>query len=152
MTKKEMQLPQLGDRVGFVCGPGQFPRDNAGTVTRVYSNRWYANNAEVQMDNGSVEHIVGAYTTVGIGAHLIRRKPDLEAMEQMLRKTHPGFQQKIAAIAQVAGQSDVQVYVLWKEYQDKCGDQSALLFEFVQWYRSELGGNIEALIAATEGA
>lgn len=152
MTKNEMQLPQAGDRVGFVCGPGQFPRDNAGTVTRVYSNRWYANNAEVQMDNGSVEHIVGAYTTVGIGAHLIRRKPDLEAMEQALRKAHPDFQQNIAAIAQVAGQSDVQVFVLWKEYQDKCGDQSALLFEFVQWYRSELGGNIEALIAATEGA
>jgi len=87
---------------------------------------------------------------VGIGAYLIRRKPDLVAMEEALRKTHPGFQQKIAAIAQVAGQSDVQVYVLWKEYQDKCGDQSALLFEFVQWYRSELDGDIEALIAATE--
>lgn len=152
MTKEEMQLPQVGDRVGFVCGPGQFPRDNAGTVTRTYSNDWYASNADIQMDDGSTRHIVGAYTTVGIGAYLIRRKPDLGAMEQMLRKTHPGFQQNIAAIAQVAGQSDVQVYVLWKEYQDKCGDQSALLFEFVQWYRSELGGNIKALIAATEGA
>lgn len=150
MTKNELQMPQVGDRVGFVCGPGQWPQDRPGTVTKVYSDRWHANNADVELDDGTTEHFMGPYTTVGIGTYLIRRKPDLEAMEQALRKTHPGFQQNIAAIAQVAGQSDVQVYVLWKEYQDKCGDQSALLFEFVQWYRSELGGDIEDLIAATE--
>lgn len=150
--QKEMQLPQVGDRAGFVCGPCQDPRDNAGTITRVYSDRFYPNNADVQMDDGSVESIVGAYTTEGIGAYLIRRKVDLEAMARELQSTDPGFQQKVAAIAAVAGQPAAQVFALWREYQAKCCDQSAILFEFVQWYRRDLGGDVQALITATEEA
>lgn len=150
MNNKTQLRPTVGDRVGFVYGPGQNPRDAAGVVTRTYGNRWYQFNADVAMDDGTTKTIVGAYTTIGIGAYLIRHQPDLVAMEQALRKTHPGFQANIASIAKVAGQSDVQVYVLWKEYQNKCAGQSAILFEFVQWYRIELGGDIQALLSATE--
>lgn len=146
---KECLLPKVGDRVGFVCGPCQNPQENAGTVTRVYSTRFYANNADVQMDNGTTESIVGAYTTEGIGAYLIRRQIDLEVMAEALKQTHPGFQANINAIAAVASKPAPIVFALWKEYQAKCMDQSALLFEFVQWYAVELGGDRQSLIEAT---
>lgn len=147
---KERQFPQVGDRAGFVYGPCQDPRDKAGTITRVYQNRFSDYNADIQMDDGEMESITGAYTTVGIGTYLIRRKVDLEAMTLELRSTDPGFQEKVAAIAAVAGQPAAQVFALWREYQAKCGDQSAILFEFVKWYQRELGGDVLALISATE--
>lgn len=148
--KDEKLLPEVGDRVGFVCGPYGNPKDNAGTVTRVYGDRFYENNADVQMDDGSTESIVGAYTSVGIGSYLIRRKIDLDVMGEALRKTEPNFQSKIAAIAVVAGQSAPYVFALWKEYEGKCADQSAGLFQFVHLYCVELGGDIQTLISATE--
>lgn len=148
--KAEKLLPEVGDRVGLVCGPCQNPKDNAGTVTSVYSTRFYEHNADVQLDDGSTESIVGAYRAEGIGAYLIRRQVDVEAMAAELRTKHPGFQAKITAIAAVAGKSEPFVFALWREYQAKCTDQSAILFEFVQWYRDELGGAVQALISATE--
>ena len=66
------QLPKPGDRVGVVCGPGEFPKDNAGIVLTVYDSKWYRNNAVVLMDDGSVREIVGGYTKVGIGWYLIK--------------------------------------------------------------------------------
>jgi hypothetical protein len=67
------QLPQPGDRVGFVCGPCENPRDNAGTVRTIYSDRWYSNIALVLMDDCSTENVIGAYTQIGIGCYLIAR-------------------------------------------------------------------------------
>lgn len=72
-------LPKAGDRVGFVCGPCQFPKDRAGTVVTVYADRWYDSNAVVLLDEGGSETIVGAYTTVGIGAYLIKRAGEVAA-------------------------------------------------------------------------
>lgn len=67
------QFPMVGDRVGSVCGPGEFPKDNAGTVVRVYADRWYDNNADIVYDDGRTDSWVGAYCSVGIGVHLIER-------------------------------------------------------------------------------
>ena len=74
--QQPQQFPRVGDRVGIVCGPGQFPRDNAGTVVRVYADRWYSNNAEILMDDGSTRSTVGAYTQIGIGVYFLGRCGD----------------------------------------------------------------------------
>lgn len=66
------QLPKPGDRVGVVCGPSDFPRDNAGIVIAVYDSKWYSNIGVVLMDDGSTKEIVGGYTKVGIGWYLIK--------------------------------------------------------------------------------
>lgn len=66
-------FPQPGDRVGFVCGPCENPRDDAGTVLVVYSDRWYSNIALVLMDDCSTQTKVGSYTQVGIGCYLLDR-------------------------------------------------------------------------------
>lgn len=72
----KQQLPQVGDFVGIVCGPGEFPKDNMGTVERVYSNRWYSCNADILMHDGSKRTMVGAYTTIGIGVYFVGRCGD----------------------------------------------------------------------------
>ena len=74
--QQPQQLPRVGDRIGIVCGPGEFPRDNAGTVVRVYANRWYSNNADVLMDDGATRSWVGAYAQVGIGMYFLGRCGD----------------------------------------------------------------------------
>ena len=74
--QQPQQLPQIGDRIGVVCGPGELPLDNPGTVINVYANRWYANNAEILMDDGSTRSMVGAYTSVGIGVYFLGRCGD----------------------------------------------------------------------------
>lgn len=69
---KEQLLPQPGDRVGSVCGPCEFPKDNAGTVITTYGNQFYNNIALVLLDKGGTATIVGEYTKVGIGWYLIQ--------------------------------------------------------------------------------
>ncbi len=66
----------------------------------------------------------------------------------------PVFVAKIERLATVAGSTVESVYGLWKEYSATChnSDQSALLWEFIQWNESKLGGNAEALRAAIEEA
>lgn len=64
--------PQPGDRVGIVCGPGEIPRDNAGTVIAVYADEWHASNAVILMDRGQIEYLSGTYTRTGIGCYLIK--------------------------------------------------------------------------------
>jgi hypothetical protein len=64
-------IPKPGDRVGFVCGPCQNPRDDAGIVITTYSDQFYKNIALVLRDDGSFSTIVGEYTQVGIGSYLI---------------------------------------------------------------------------------
>ena len=67
-----------------------------------------------------------------------------------LNETDPSFQAIIGRIAAVAGQTADYVYTLWQEYERECqaADQSAVLPEFIQWYKTPLGGNKEQLEAA----
>ncbi len=66
--------------------------------------------------------------------------------------TAPAFQAKINALASVAGMTGQEVYELWRKYDRQCTmyDQSPVLFEFVQWYTAELGGNQQALMDALD--
>lgn len=64
------QLPAAGARIGVVCGPGEFARDNAGTVIAKIENRW-GEHALVMMDNGTVRDCNGMNTGPGIGWHYI---------------------------------------------------------------------------------
>lgn len=66
------RYPVPGDRVGFVCGPGEYAADNAGIVLAVYANRWSQNNAVILMDDGSVQESSSQLTSVGIGMRLVQ--------------------------------------------------------------------------------
>jgi hypothetical protein len=66
------QYPKPGDRVGCVCGPSEFPRDDQGIVIATYDSPWYSDVAVVLMDSGRIMEIVGAYTKVGIGWYLLK--------------------------------------------------------------------------------
>lgn len=75
--KQNPILPKPGDVVGFVCGPGEFPRKGmcaTGIVLCITSDQWYSHIATVLMDDGSVQNIIGAYTERGIGSYLIKRQ------------------------------------------------------------------------------
>ena len=72
MTTATTRYPTAGDRVGVIDGPGQDPRDSAGTVLATYADRWHQHIAVVLMDSGATAEIVGTYTTAGIGWHLIK--------------------------------------------------------------------------------
>lgn len=69
-----------------------------------------------------------------------------------LNETDPSFQAIIGRLAAVAGQTTDYVYSLWLEYERECqtADQSAVLPEFIQWYKTPLGGNKEQLEAAIQ--
>lgn len=60
-----------GDRVGFVCGPGEFPTDTTGRVYGRISDRW-GKRLRVKMDD-STFRTVHAFTRVGIGAYYLGR-------------------------------------------------------------------------------
>jgi hypothetical protein len=60
-----LDIPTIGERVGAVSGPGEWPKDNAGVVTEVVESRW-GRHAVVQMDDGRTDTCHGL-TTVGIG-------------------------------------------------------------------------------------
>ena len=60
-------LPAPASRIGIVCGPGQWPKDNAGTVLCHVENRW-GKHAVCMMDSGKIHHCHGL-TKVGIGTH-----------------------------------------------------------------------------------
>jgi hypothetical protein len=65
-------LPSSGQRVGTVSGPGQFPRDNAGTVICQITDRW-GTHALVMMDSGRVDTCHGLNNGAGIGWHRIQQ-------------------------------------------------------------------------------
>lgn len=67
------KLPAPGARVGTVCGPGEFPEDNPGTVLCHHTDRW-GTYALVLMDSGSTDHCHGL-TEVGIGWYLLKPQP-----------------------------------------------------------------------------
>lgn len=63
----------------------------------------------------------------------------------------PAFRAKLHAIAAVGCcMTTGEVYELWKEYSRQCTDQSALLFEFVEWYADRLGATKADLHRAIE--
>jgi hypothetical protein len=70
-------LPMVGDLIGRVCGPCEFPRDFQGRVIRVYSDNWYDNNADIAWDDGSTDSWVGAYVERGIGVYLLERAKEV---------------------------------------------------------------------------
>lgn len=71
-----------------------------------------------------------------------------------LENCAPVFQRRIAAISAVAGKDPAEVYGMWRAYSDACSgfDQSALVWEFLQWNADKLGGDLRALEAADEAA
>jgi hypothetical protein len=64
-------IPQAGERIGVVCGPGEFPRGNMGLVLCVVTDRW-GTHAVVLMDSGETKTCHGMNRGPGIGWHYIK--------------------------------------------------------------------------------
>ena len=73
-------------------------------------------------------------------------------LAEIYYRTAPEFRAKLSAIAVLCGKQVLDVFALWREYSLKCqsSDQSALLWEFVQWYQNQLGAALPELMAAVE--
>lgn len=73
-------------------------------------------------------------------------------LERRFARTVPEFREKIHAIAGVCRRTDMEVFTFWNEYTNDCaaGDQSAVLGEFIEWFQSRLGADIQTLRAAIE--
>ena len=65
-----------------------------------------------------------------------------------LEQTHPNFRAKLARLALLAGKPVSDIYAAWVIYSEKCYDQSALLWEFVQWNAEDMGWDVNAAIDA----
>ncbi|MGF6996769.1 hypothetical protein P3T25_005144 [Paraburkholderia sp. GAS32] len=63
-------IPESGARIGSECGPGEFARDNAGTVICQYEDRW-GKHALVLMDAGGTRVCEGMNRGPGIGWHYL---------------------------------------------------------------------------------
>lgn len=63
-------LPNPGQRVGVIDGPGQSPLNNPGTVLCHFTDRW-GTHAVVMMDNGKVKHCNRLNGGPGIGWHAL---------------------------------------------------------------------------------
>jgi hypothetical protein len=63
-------LPAAGQRIGVVCGPGEFPHDHAGTVLCIVEDRW-GSHALVLMDEGHTQTCHGMNSGPGIGWHAL---------------------------------------------------------------------------------
>ena len=65
--------------------------------------------------------------------------------------THPVFQQRVGRLAEHSTLDAEGIYTLWREYADTCQgyDQSAVMFEFIQWNADKLGvADVPAAIRA----
>lgn len=67
MDNQTFESVTLGERVGFVYGPGEHPRNKVAKVIDKGTNRW-GNHIKVRFDDGEI-HTVHSFTTVGIGAY-----------------------------------------------------------------------------------
>lgn len=65
-----VQLPAAGQRIGVVCGPGEFAADNAGTVLAIIPTQW-GDYALVLMDDGTTKRCNGMNRGPGIGWHAV---------------------------------------------------------------------------------
>lgn len=63
-------LPQAGQRIGRICGPGEFASDDAGIVLCQVDDRW-GSHVVVLMDNGTTETCHGMNRGPGIGWHYL---------------------------------------------------------------------------------
>lgn len=63
-------LPVAGQRVGVVCGPSEFARDNAGTTICQIQDQW-GTHALVMMDSGEVKKCHGLNNGPGVGFHAL---------------------------------------------------------------------------------
>jgi hypothetical protein len=63
-------LPEPGQRVGVVCGPGEFARDNSGMTLCQVTDRW-GTHAIILMDDGTTKTCHGLNSGPGIGYHLL---------------------------------------------------------------------------------
>lgn len=72
MTKQALthHLPAPGQRIGSVCGPGQFPSDNAGTVICHITDKW-GSYALVIMDAGRTDTCHSLNNGPGVGWHAL---------------------------------------------------------------------------------
>lgn len=71
-------------------------------------------------------------------------------LAQSFSETCAQFQSKVERLAEISGLETLQVYALWHKYSQQCefADQSALLWEFVEWYKKDLGGDMTRLRGA----
>jgi len=74
------------------------------------------------------------------------KRPEM-TLEERFANTVESLQKTMGRIAQVANLSTMKVYAMYREYQLTCQsyDQSAVMGEFIEWYRAKLGGNRELL-------
>lgn len=70
MAITKIQLPEPGQRIGVVCGPGEFAKNNAGTVMCHITDRW-GTHALVMMDSGKTKTCHGMNAGPGIGWHAV---------------------------------------------------------------------------------
>ena len=68
-----IKLPEPGQRVGVVDGPGQFPEHNAGIVMTIVKDKWQY-YALVMMDDGKTKTCHGLNSGPGIGWHALVNK------------------------------------------------------------------------------
>ena len=62
---------KLGDIVGFVCGPGEFPTDTTGRVYGRITDQW-GRHLRVKMRDSTFT-TVHSFTSIGIGAYYLGR-------------------------------------------------------------------------------
>lgn len=67
---RAIEVPEAGKRIGVVCGPGEFPKDNAGSVIAQITDRW-GTHALVMMDSGAITRCQGMNDGPGIGWHYV---------------------------------------------------------------------------------
>lgn len=67
MTKDIFDV-KIGDKIGFVDGPGVQPEDNVGEVTKKVEDRWGKHLVVKLEDRETTVHVL---STVGIGAYLL---------------------------------------------------------------------------------
>lgn len=67
---QKIELPEPGQRIGVVDGPGQWPEERAGIVLCQITDRW-GTHAVVLMDDGKTKDCHGLMRGPGIGWHLV---------------------------------------------------------------------------------
>lgn len=68
---------KVGDRIGIITGPGQFPVEGLCRTGKVYgkiSDRW-GRHLRVKMDDDCTFETVHGLTEIGIGSYLLKEQP-----------------------------------------------------------------------------
>ncbi len=68
------------------------------------------------------------------------RKKTERTLAELFAETAPSFRAYVADLATQHGKDPLAVYAWWREYCADCrnSDQSAILWEFEQWYAQQL--------------